>query len=485
MQLARKVIKNSIYNSSRTIISGIGGLIFSIILARVLRPELFGIYALAMSICFFILQLDPGINVALTRYLSDAIGKKDELLGRSYFKFLFKLKILLAIIFSVSLAILAKPLSLQVFHKPELLIPLEIVSIFLVLYYFSDFMDACFQAFHDFKRPMLRHLIYESSKFVIVILFLLLGFSLFGVFVGITLAALITLLVMLSFLVKKYPHVLKGSTVKIDKKRLLRFLGFLTIGSVSGVFFAYIDMIMLGVFLPAEYVGYYKASANIVFGIAGLTAISGVLFPVFTQLEGEGLENAFRKVFKYSSVLSFPCAVGLIFLATPIVKVVYGSEYLPAVLPLMILSPLIIFNSVNFFGTLFTAKEKPEYTSFLGIFCAILNIVLNYILIIRYGIIGAASATLLSRFVNVFALGYLSKKVLFISPELQSIYKPFVASIVMFAFLYIIPRPSTIPIGIVEVVTAAVIYFATLFLIKGVGREDIRYFKLILGIERI
>jgi len=405
-------------------------------------------------------------------------------LGRSYFKFLFKLKILLAIIFSVSLAILAKPLSLQVFHKPELLIPLEIISIFLVLYYFSDFMDACFQAFHDFKRPMLRHIIYESSKFAIVILFILLGFSLFGVFVGITLAALITLFVMLLFLVKKYPYILKGSTVKIDKKRLLRFLGFLTIGSVSGVFFAYIDIIMLGIFLPAEYVGYYKASTNIVFGVAGLTAISGVLFPVFTQLEKESLDNAFRKVFKYSSVLSFPCAVGLIFLAKPIIKVVYGSEYLPAVLPLMILSPLIIFNSVNFFGTLFIAKEKPEYTSLLGVFCATLNIVLNYVLIISYGIIGAALATLISGFVSVFALGYLSKKVLFISPELQSIYKPFISSIVMFAFFYVIPRPTSILIGIGEVAVAAVVYFATLFLIRGIGREDIRYFKLILGIEK-
>jgi len=79
MRLARKVIKNSAYNTTRTIIGSVGGLIFSIVLARILRPELFGIYALAMSICFFILQLDPGINVALTRYLSDAIGKKDEL----------------------------------------------------------------------------------------------------------------------------------------------------------------------------------------------------------------------------------------------------------------------------------------------------------------------------------------------------------------------------------------------------------------------
>lgn len=42
VQLARKVVKNSFLNSSRALIGGIGGLAFSIALARLLSPELFG-----------------------------------------------------------------------------------------------------------------------------------------------------------------------------------------------------------------------------------------------------------------------------------------------------------------------------------------------------------------------------------------------------------------------------------------------------------
>jgi len=52
VELARKVLKNSIFNSLRALISGIGGFVFSVVLARLLTPEQYGIYALAMSVCF-------------------------------------------------------------------------------------------------------------------------------------------------------------------------------------------------------------------------------------------------------------------------------------------------------------------------------------------------------------------------------------------------------------------------------------------------
>jgi len=42
---------------------------------------------------------------------------------------------------------------------------------------------------------------------------------------------------------------------------------------------------MIGMFLPAEEVGYYRASYNIVGAIAGLLSIPSVMFPVFVQLE--------------------------------------------------------------------------------------------------------------------------------------------------------------------------------------------------------
>lgn len=481
-QLARKVLKNSIYNSSRVIVSGVGGLIFTVVLARLLHPELFGIYHLALAVAFLLLTFaDLGISGTVVRYVSFALGKKDETLARSYFKYLLKFKFSLAFISSLSLALLAEPLAVHVFHKPALFLPLEIVAIFLFPWSILEFIDNSFVALQDFKYPTLRNVIYECARLVLVPLFIFIGFSVCGALIGLCLALVLALLVLFYFLLKTHPFLLKGETIRIDRKRILRFLGYLTFGSVAGMVFAYVDSIMLGIFLAVEYVGFYRAGYNVVFAFAGLITITNVLFPVFTQIEGAELGNAFKKVFKYSSLLALPGAVGLIFMAEPIVRVIYGAEYLPAVLPLCVLSLLIAAAPLNFFGVLFNAKEKPEYPARLIIASSVLNVILNYFLILRLGIMGAAIATVISRYFYFIALGILSKKVLGVSPDLDSIYKPLFSALVMLCFLFFIPAPSTILFGIGEIMIAAVIYISVMFLIRGIEKEDIKYFSAVVG----
>ncbi len=77
VQLARKVIKNSIYNSSGILIGNIAGIMLTIILARLLHPELFGIYHLVLAVGFLLLTFtDLGINGALVRYVAMRFEEK-------------------------------------------------------------------------------------------------------------------------------------------------------------------------------------------------------------------------------------------------------------------------------------------------------------------------------------------------------------------------------------------------------------------------
>jgi O-antigen/teichoic acid export membrane protein len=484
VQIARKVIKNSIYNTSGVLIGNIAGIILTIILARLLYPELFGIYHLALSIGFLLLTFtDLGINGTLIRYVSEAIGRNDEVLARSHFKYLCKIKLFLSFIISILIFLLAKPLAFYVFHKPSLSTPLELIGVFVLLNALLGFINSAFNAFQEFKYNTIRASVYEGLRLILIPLFVILGFSVCGALIGFCLSILGALMVLFYFLVKKHRSLFKGEVKRIDRRRILRFLSFLTIGSISGVVFAYVDSIMLGIFLPAEYIGFYRASYNIVVAIAGLTSITGVLFPVFTQLEGGDLNNAFQKVFKYSAILSFPCAFGLAFIAEPFVKVIYGIEYQPAVYPLYALSFLIITSSTDFFGTMFNAKEKPEYPAMVIIVSMTLNVILNYFLILRFGMIGAAIATVISTYFNFISLGVLSKRVLGVFPALSSIYKPLFSSLVMVAFLYLTPRPDTILSGILEILAAGVIYFSVLILVRGIGRENIKYLSVIVGQE--
>lgn len=466
------------------LITSVTGFIITVMLARLLSPEEYGIYYLAISIGFFLLTFtDLGVNGTLVRYVSHAIGENDEKLARSYFRYLFKFNIFLTLTVSISLILFAKPLAYGVFNKPSLFLPLEAMGIFVLLMSFVTFLRGGFNALHQFKYDTLKSIIYEGLRLILIPTFILLGFSIFGAMIALCLSVLITLLILLYFMIKNYSFLFKGDVVEINRKKILRFFSFITIGSISGVIFAYVDSIMLGIFLPAEWVGFYRAGYNIVFAVAGLITIANVLFPVFTQLEGSELRGAFNRVFKYSMVFSFPAALGLIFVSENLVKLVFGVEYLPAAAPMQILSLIILIATTSgFFGHILYAKEKPEYTAAITIISMSMNVFLNYILILEYGIIGAAVATVISRYFNFIALVYLSKKVLDIFPGWGSFYKPLISSLMMFVFLYMIPSPDTLLIGVVEVFVGLVIYTTTLFLIKGIGKEDLEYFREIIGI---
>lgn len=484
-QLARKVLKNTAFNSSSIIISGIGGLIFTVVLARLLHPELFGVYHLALSVALVMMTFtDLGVNRTMTRYVSYALGKDDTTLARSFFRYLLKIKFLFALLSSLALIILAKPLAIYVFHKPELILPLEIVGAFIFFYSFLDFLDATFVALQKFQYTAARSATYEVFRIAIIPLFILLGYSVCGALVGLSLAVIAAVAVLLFFLAKRYSYLFKGETVKIDRRRVLRFLGYLTFSTlIAGLFFLHIDVIMLGILMSTEDVGFYKAAFNIVIAFIGLVSATTVLFPVFTQLEGEELRNAFGKVFRYLSMFAFPCAFGLAFIANPVIKVMYGAEYLPAVLPFYALCLIILIVPMDFFGVLFDSKEKPEYPAKIIVVASGLNIVLNYFFILKFGMIGAAIATVTARYFAAFTLAYLSKRILNIFPRVDSIYKPLFSSFVMLAFLYFMPSPSTILDGIAGIIIAAVIYMLAMFLIKGIDKEDIRYLSAIVGQE--
>jgi O-antigen/teichoic acid export membrane protein len=411
----------------------------------------------------------------MIRYVSYAIGEENEILARSYIRYLLRVKIILSLVTSISLIFSADILALHVFHKPEISSPLMIVGLYIFVQSLLEFVSSVFISLQKFELMTVRYVVYEVVRLILVPIFIILGYGVCGALWALVFSVILSLVVPSYLLLDNYKFVLSGKVVQIDRRKLLRFLGYLTFGSVSGVIFTYVDSIMLGIFMTTEYVGYYRAAFNIIFAFMGLVSTSSVLFPVFTQLDKSELENAFNKVFKYSSVISFPSAFGLIFLSEMLIRTVYGADYLPAVMPTQVLALLIIIYPLGLFGVLFNAKEMPEIPAKLTVVFSMLNIVLNYFLILRWGIMGAAIATVISRYFNVISIGILSRRMLGIFPSGDFMYKPLFSSLVMLFYLYLIPRPSNIISAIFVILTAAIVYVFVMVLVRGIVKEDLIY----------
>ncbi len=473
--LARRVLKNTIYNGLSILLANVVGVAVTIYVARALKPELFGIYSLALSIAFFLLTFtDLGLNTTLIRYVAHSYGNGDYELVRGYVKSLSKLKISLVFLVSILLFFLSDYISITVFKKPMLSKPLKVVSIFITFFSLAGFVNSIFNAFNDFKANFVRSLFYEISRLVLIVLFVSMGLSVVGALLGFTVASLISLVALAVLLIRKYGKIVFGKAKAINWKRIVRFSSYLTLGSITWVVFAYVDSIMIGIFLPAEDVGYYRAAYNIVGAISGLVSIPTVLFPVFVQLEGRDLKNAFYRAFKYSAIVSFPIALGLPVISEPLIRFVYGAEYLPAVGVMWVLSLLILGSSLGFWGPIFNAKEKPEYPVYVSTVAMILNVVLNYIFILKMGIVGAAIATIISNVFSWVTLGFLSKRFFDVFPKIEDIVKPLVASLVMVAVVYKIGLNNLLE-GIFAIVLGALTYFAVIFLVRGLTRDDINY----------
>ncbi len=480
--LAREVLRNTIYDNLGRLVSSIGGIIFSVAIARLLRPELFGVYGLTISILSFIMIFaDLGFMSSITRWVAYALGKNNKKLARTYFRFLSKNALILLTIFSIGV-FASSDLFAYFFSIPELSLSLKIMSIYFFLNGVFRIFSGLFTGLRNLKYLTGYWSIFNIVRLSLLPVFLiLLNLSFIGAFLCVTFGTFFGVVYLLYFLIKKYSFVIFGKIKKLNKKtksELNKFVFYTASLSITGIVFTQMDILMIGFFLGATQVGYYKVAQSIILTIIGFGSLAVVVFPIFSALSQNDFLTLFRKSFRISAIISFPLSFGLIWIAGPFVKVLYGHEYMTAVMPLSILSFMIIESiTLSLFDTAFVAKGLPKISAEVRATSAVINIFLNYFLIQMFGIVGAAIATILSRYFNMITLGILAYKKFGVTVDHSSIIKPLVSSLLMFFILCSLPKPKNIFFGLIYIGLAGIVYFLALLLIRGIEKDDIELIK--------
>jgi len=485
--LTSSIITNVIYNGISNAISKIGALIFTIVIARMLFPELFGIYSLVITIIITIITFsDLGMGSATVRYLSESLGNKNKKQARSRFQFLLKLKGKLSLIISFILFILSGTIAV-LFKKPELAIPLRIGSFYILINAFYSTVTSVFLSVQKLRYSAIAELIFQASRLILVCILLYFFKSVETIFVILTISIMFSLIFSYLILRKNFPFLIKGEIEPVERKRILKFSGYLTLGSVGAVIFGNIDKLVLGYYVAAELVGVYAAIITLTGAAFGIISLGSVFMPTFTQFNGQRLERAFKKIFHYLSIIAFPLAFGLAFLALPLIKLLYGAEYVPFALRTSIaftsilLSLLIIENVFTaLYTVLFNSKEKPRTTAILNITTSAITIILSIILVIvfikvniSYSLVAVALAAFIGRYVGLFAAMFICRKQMRISPNLSSILKPFTASLLMLGYMFVFKFyiNLTILTGITLILTSVLIYYISIIGLKGIKFE--------------
>ena len=164
-----------------------------------------------------------------------------------------------------------------------------------------------------------------------------------------------------------------------------------------------LDTVMLGFISGATAVGYYTGATKLTRMLLGIvTALGTVMIPKMSHLHASGNTDEFgrlaRKSLGFVNFISLPMAAGLAILAPSLINVFCGASYAPAADTLLIISPIILFISLsNVTGIQILYPQGRERTVIIStLIGAVLNFILNLILIPEYQQNGAAAATVVA-----------------------------------------------------------------------------------------
>ncbi len=181
---------------------------------------------------------------------------------------------------------------------------------------------------------------------------------------------------------------------------------------------------------------------------------------------------------RYLFIITFPIVVGTTLIAENITYFLYGAEFSQSILTLQILIWALLFMSMSLvLMTFLNSTERQMFVTKTTAFGAVINVVLNLLLIPKFSLIGASIATVFTE-ASLFVLYYyFVSKYQEIGSVHKIVYKPMIAVLVMSLFVLNLKEANIFLI----IAIAAFIYIGVLLLIKGFTKDDLKIFMQIIG----
>lgn len=291
---------------------------------------------------------------------------------------------------------------------------------------------------------------------------------------------------------KATPHIIEST--KVTVKKILKYVIPISFASIVVSLSGLVDILSVMEGLQGH--GYALEKANEIYGIiVGKVdilvsiphtfniAIVTPLIPMITEFmvkkDFKGAQNRINFSMKLSSVIAFPCTIGLAILAEPLFHTIFPNAPAGAFL-LQIEVWAIIFSliaqvaegALNGIGKLIV----PGISILIS---AVIKYLLNVTLIPIYGEVIVPITTIVYHLVNCLIVTTVLYKNLKCSPDIKNIFvKPLFASIIMGGIVYLLyiglslVITSSIINMVISILVGAIVYFILLIAIKTLNKEE-------------
>lgn len=462
--MKKSITKNYLYNLLYQILVLIVPLITTPYISRVLGAENIGIYSYTLSISAYFILFGT-LGIALYGQREIAFHQKDRL---RYSKIFWEIIVLRIITMTISIIIfyftfVSSNNSYHVYYK---ILILELLGNMVDISWF-------FQGLEEFKKTITRNMMVKVISVCCIFIFVKSRNDLLIYFMIYALSLLVGNMSLWMYL----PKFLEK--IKIRELKIVRHLKatiLLFIPQIAVQIYTLLDRTMIGtIVVDKQEVGFYEQSQKIVkILLTIITSLGTVMMPriasTFANGDREKVTNYMEKSFNIVFLLAFPLIIGICVIADAFVPIFFGEGYERVSILIKVMSPIILLIGMsNVLGTqyLLPTKRQREYTlSVVG--GAMINLMMNSMLIPRYGAVGAAIGTILAEMtVTGIQMKYTKKD--FCWKNIVSISKKYVTSSLIMLIICEIVKNATSNMQssiILQIIIGIVSYGTSLILLK-------------------
>lgn len=389
MLLKFKVIAGALWNATNVGFNFFVSLATVVVLARLLKPEDFGLFAMVTVVITIMESLaDMGISGAVISY-------KD--IQNTELSSLFYLNILVGFSLTLTL-ILFSPLIVYYYQEPRLYLYIWLMACYFTIISPATIFNALMKKNMQFatlsKISMATTTLYSCS----VILYAYFSRNVMSLVFGMLIQAAVGTSFNVYFGLKIWqpgPFSLHFASIK----RFLRF-GLYQIGErIVNQLNQNLDNLLIGSFLGAQALGYYSMAYNLM--IKPIQRINPIITSVSLPalVEVADNNNQFKKYYlkmiHYICFLMAPFYFLLLVLSKDLILFFYGSKWELSIPVLQIFSLMgILYALWNPFGNLILSKRRPDVGFYYNVSKTLIFFTANFIGL-HWGITGVALSSLL------------------------------------------------------------------------------------------
>lgn len=462
-----KFVKDTLFCYLPHIVNGLRGFILIPIITKVMGSEIYGIWIqfnVTASLAFIFVTLNLGHS--MFRFLPIIKNKKE--LGNNLSSILFVVLLVALLVGSIGI-VFKSYIASFLFGDSKYSTIVIYLAIFILL-------QAVFTEYKSFLGA--KRYFKESSLIQVVATLFQIGVIWYITVKTHSIWAILAFFVGFQFLITGGISAFVNSKIvrhyRPTFENIPKYLGFgVSLLPVSlGYWVANLsDRYVIGYLMNISSVGIYSVG----YGIGGLVyfvlgPVTSVLLPDFSALYDQGqieeLERRFCRVLKYYLALGMPAVIGVAILSKPLILLFSTPEFISAAnVVTLVAIGVFLFAIFSLYSELLSVLKSVRILSLLWIGVAATNILLNFILIPKFGIIGAAVATLVSFLLGTILVVVCIRKRFHISLRGNWLFKITLSSIIMAIVVHLIHANSVL--ALIAAVLAGIVVYAGCLISSG------------------